>query len=157
MNWEAIGAVGEVFGAVAVLITLLYLAKQVRQLNKQGHLEAFQHMQDQLNTYLRHISESEETAELVVKGRQSYSSLNEVERLRFDYVQFQLLNFIESHYTQSRQTALDDGYRQWVDKNLQEIVRGEFAYPGCIEFWQSAEPFFDAEVRELINRSLGQA
>ena len=65
---------GEVFGAIAVLITLLYFAKQVRQLNKQGHLEAFQHMQDQLNTYLRHISESEETAELAVKGRQSYSS-----------------------------------------------------------------------------------
>ena len=57
----------------------------------------------------------------------------------------------------SRQTALDDGYRQWVDKNLQEIVRGEFAYPGCIEFWRSAEPFFDDEVRELINRSLGQS
>ena len=31
MNWEAIGAVGEVVGAVAVLVTLLYLAMQIRQ------------------------------------------------------------------------------------------------------------------------------
>jgi hypothetical protein len=157
MRWDAIGATGEVLGAIAVLATLLYLARQIKQLTKQNHIEAFQHMQDQLNTYLRQISSSEETASLVVKGRQSYSSLNEVERLRFSYIQFQLLNFIESHYTQSRQTALDDDYRQWVDNNLQEILKGEFAYPGCIEFWQSAEPFFDDEVRELINRSLGQA
>ena len=31
MNWEAIGAVGEVLGAGAVMITLGYLAVQIRQ------------------------------------------------------------------------------------------------------------------------------
>ncbi|MBM89205.1 MAG: hypothetical protein CMQ41_12590 [Gammaproteobacteria bacterium] len=30
MNWEAIGAVGEIVGALAVVITLVYLASQVR-------------------------------------------------------------------------------------------------------------------------------
>jgi len=33
VNWDAIGAVGEILGAVAVLITLLYLATQIRQTN----------------------------------------------------------------------------------------------------------------------------
>ena len=31
MNWEAIGALGEVVGAIAVVLTLAYLAIQVRQ------------------------------------------------------------------------------------------------------------------------------
>ena len=31
MNWEAIGAVGEVLGAVGVILTLGYLAVQIRQ------------------------------------------------------------------------------------------------------------------------------
>ena len=30
MNWEAIGAVGEVGGAIAVVATLVYLAAQIR-------------------------------------------------------------------------------------------------------------------------------
>jgi|SRR5210317_52279 hypothetical protein len=30
MNWEAIGAVGEIVGAIAVIFTLIYLAYQVR-------------------------------------------------------------------------------------------------------------------------------
>ena len=30
-NWEAIGAIGEVVGGVAVIATLLYLAIQIRQ------------------------------------------------------------------------------------------------------------------------------
>ena len=31
MNWEALGAIGEVLGAVGVIVTLVYLALQVRQ------------------------------------------------------------------------------------------------------------------------------
>ena len=31
MNWDAIGAVGEIIGAVVVIVTLLYVAKQIRQ------------------------------------------------------------------------------------------------------------------------------
>lgn len=31
MNWEAISAIGEIVGATAVVVTLIYLAVQVRQ------------------------------------------------------------------------------------------------------------------------------
>ena len=31
MNWDAIGAVGEILGAAAVVVTLIYLAAQLRQ------------------------------------------------------------------------------------------------------------------------------
>ncbi len=34
MNWEAIGAVGEILGAIAVVLTLAYLAIQVRYAKK---------------------------------------------------------------------------------------------------------------------------
>ena len=34
MNWDALGAFGEIIGAIAVLATLLYLAKQIRQSNR---------------------------------------------------------------------------------------------------------------------------
>lgn len=34
MNWDALGAIAELVGALAVLITLIYLALQVRQNNR---------------------------------------------------------------------------------------------------------------------------
>ena len=48
MNWDAVGAIGEILGALAVFLTLLYLAAQIRQnshlaktqLNVQG-IESF--------------------------------------------------------------------------------------------------------------------
>ena len=40
MNWEATGAIGEFLGAAAVLITLIYLAVQVRQGNTAEQRES---------------------------------------------------------------------------------------------------------------------
>ena len=34
MNWEAIGAVGEILGAAGVIVTLVYLARQIHVSNR---------------------------------------------------------------------------------------------------------------------------
>lgn len=34
MNWDAIGAIGELVGGIAVIGTLIYLASQIRQNTK---------------------------------------------------------------------------------------------------------------------------
>ncbi len=34
MNWDAISAIGEIVGAVAIVITLIYLAVQIQQNTK---------------------------------------------------------------------------------------------------------------------------
>ena len=36
MNWDAIGAVGEIIGAVAVVVTLVHLSRQIRLANIAG-------------------------------------------------------------------------------------------------------------------------
>ena len=35
MNWDAVGAIGEIIGAVAVLATLYYLAAQIKMQNRE--------------------------------------------------------------------------------------------------------------------------
>ena len=49
MNWDAIGAIGQVIGSVAVLVTLVYLAIQVRHAQEQSKraIDETRHMADQ--------------------------------------------------------------------------------------------------------------
>ncbi len=42
MNWEAIGAVGEILGAIGVIATLLYLTRQI-SLSSKAQKTATQH------------------------------------------------------------------------------------------------------------------
>ena len=42
MNWDAIGAVGEISGAIAVVVTLIYLTVQIKQNSQQIRLASSQ-------------------------------------------------------------------------------------------------------------------
>jgi len=46
MNWEAIGAIGETLGSVAVLITLIYLSFQIRHARSELRHSVAQHRFD---------------------------------------------------------------------------------------------------------------
>ena len=59
MNWEAMGAIGEVVGAIAVVLTLAYLAIQFRQnsnaLDQQNKLEKAKTVQDRVELVMRYM------------------------------------------------------------------------------------------------------
>jgi hypothetical protein len=60
MNWDAIGAIGEVVGAAAVVLTLFYLAVQIRQSTRR---EEFQGLQSAIELYLTQIDDATRTKE----------------------------------------------------------------------------------------------
>jgi hypothetical protein len=41
INWEAVGAIGEIVGAVAVVLTLGYLAVQIRQNTNASRAQSY--------------------------------------------------------------------------------------------------------------------
>ena len=49
MNWDAVGAVAEVVGALGVIISLVYLALQIRQSNSTDKLTATLSLQESYN------------------------------------------------------------------------------------------------------------
>ena len=152
MNWEAVGAIGEVVGALAVVLTLAYLARQIRLSNRQDLLAAFRHNFDSTNQFLASTLESAELAEIVVKGRASYEALTAAERLRFDHFHFIVLNIVESNLFQVKQTAekVEREYAEWARENMQVVVAGYFAFPGTRTLWSHLEPYYDPNVRDFV-------
>lgn len=68
MNWDAVGAIGEVLGAVAAVITLLYVARQIHQVNAQTQASArysFIETRGHLNSL---ITESKKIASIFRRG-----------------------------------------------------------------------------------------
>lgn len=72
-----------------MIITLLYLARQIRQSNRQAMLGAFQHTYDNMSSWCALVSESPDFSPIVLRGR-------------------------ESHLYQVHQTAIDEEYRKWA-------------------------------------------
>jgi hypothetical protein len=158
MDWEAIAAVGEIVGAFAVLLTLAYLARQVRQANRQNLLSSFQHTYDSMNQFLGSTLAADDVAQLVIRGRESYEGLSAADRLRFDHFHFMILNIVESHLFQVQRTAdaLETDYRDWARENMKVVVQAYLAFPGTREFWSNVAAFVEPEVRNFVTASLGE-
>ena len=83
MNWEAIGAIGEIVGAIAVVATLFYLAIQIRYASREAQSNVAWSITSSLNHFASEITSSPEQAALWTRGCEDFNSLSESEQEHF--------------------------------------------------------------------------
>ena len=140
MNWDAISAVGEVVGAVAVIATLLFVARDIRQNSKSLAMSALRDTTAQWNQWSDMIASSSDLADIVAKGNKSYADLSESEKLRYGaYVQ-SFFDNVESF----RELVID--YRAEKDLTvLISIVSRRVNIPGFSAWWLENTSDYSAE------------
>lgn len=80
MNWDAVGAIAELTGAIGVIASLLYLAGQVRSSNRASLVNAKLENTRLLDNYVDFLLHNPQLHDLWRKGHDDYSALaaNEV-------------------------------------------------------------------------------
>ncbi len=152
MNWDAIGAIGETLGAIAVIATLIYLGSQIRQLKQQNAQATLQHIHDSMNQFMDMLA-PEANASLVVRGRESYNRLSDAEKLRFFAIYARFLNTVGSWYLLVRQTY-SPSERDETIHNLKENIRYFCDYPGFRELWSELRGEFSGDMLDLVEDCL---
>ena len=84
MNWEAIGAIGEIFGGLSVLITIIYLARQIKQNSRAQNIATYEAAMDGYNRCQAFVSPDVESASIWRRGAAEPTALNEDEQVRFE-------------------------------------------------------------------------
>ncbi len=156
MNWDAIGAVAETIGTIAVLVTLLYLSMQMRIANKQREIESLRHNWDGLNQMCDLLGESTEKASIVKRGRESLESLTDEERLVFEFMHLRIINTIEIWYMSLMETSPPGEYRDQQLENIAGVIVYMLNYPGAQEIWDMAKHTF-VPVQKLVDEALSSA
>ena len=105
INWEALGAVAELLGSVAVVITLLFLVKQIKTNSVMTQNATVQASSDALGNWSRQLTTNPELFRLYRSGLRGDALGNE-DRALFDQVAFQAFNAISSVYLQYRNGGL---------------------------------------------------
>ena len=86
MNWEAISAVGQLVGALAVLVTLIYLAVQIRQNTAAVATATYESAMTGFNDINVVVASHPSLASLLDRGCQSPDSLNAEEVVQFNFL-----------------------------------------------------------------------
>jgi len=83
MNWDAIGAIGEIAGAIGVIVTLAYLSIQIRQNTKASNTAAVQTAVEGSARWNELIVQDERLNDLFWRGMADPDSLTASDKRRF--------------------------------------------------------------------------
>ena len=145
MNWEAISAVAEVLGVLAVFITLVYLASQIRQNNILLKEQAKYHMlQNQISYHDRFVDNPELVKTMY--GQQ----LTEEENLRLRRLSGAVAVFFRWNWEFLRAQEQVFG----ISDVPTDAFAFEFAKADLGEFWDDLKHIYDPAFVMLMEREV---
>ena len=107
MNWDAIGALAEMLGALAVIASLLYLASQLRENTRASRFSGYDSYVRAAMDIRKSILENEDISRIWEVGLRSPSELNDVEITRLRLLFYNATITMETLHLQLAQSGLD--------------------------------------------------
>ena len=160
MNWSAISAIADLIAAIAVVLSLLYLAAQIRhntreldEQNRSYRVGSLNEVASNFSDLRGSIIDDQALASLWVRGRDDLQSLDRVERLRFDYLAVQMFWCWAMLYLYRQQDVMDERVMDLSVANLPLYASGR----GIREWWRTSPhrseypPEFAAEIDRLFS------
>lgn len=146
MDWTAIGALGELVGAVAVVVSLIYLSRQVRQNTRALRTANAATVKQNFQTIARAFITDRGASDIVLRALKR-EELSPAEQLSAYAWFFDLLKSGELAYSQYLSQDLD---KQVWDASLQFFL-AYWTTPGMREYWRDRRQAFTPEFREAMD------
>jgi len=132
MNWDAVAASAEVIGVIAVLASILYLAKQVAQGNRLNESDSVRTFLNQYNAMLQQLTDPEMN-ELLRRGVVDFDSLTDPEKSRLHMI-------LWTHYMLGQaQRMIDPAGGEELSKFADYLVSSTMKQPGFQKWWRSVK------------------
>ena len=158
MNWEAIGAIGELIGAVGVILALGYLAFQIRQntlqlaQNERSSIAAAVYASaTALRENRKSVYENPEVTELWLKGMNNPVELADADRYRFRLLMHNVLDATSAVYSQTVVTGFSP--ETWATQGATAVER-VVTTAGGRWFWEQFKGNYTNEFRAEVDRVL---
>jgi hypothetical protein len=149
MNWDAIGAVGEIIAAVAVIGTLFFLAIQIRTSNSLAAADSRDKTFEQFSRW-RHLVASDPDIARIWRLGCLGEELSDDERLRFDQLAVDVFIICRVMHHRAELSGRKDGTKVAVD-TLVRLIKDPDC-PALESIWLKFEK--DEPFSELVKKVL---
>jgi hypothetical protein len=145
MNWTSITAISEVIGTLAVVVSVMYLAIQVRSganaLKTTMRDNAFQMLQEW--NYI--VASDPDLPSIIARGSRNFESLDVKDRARFIHMMFSMYKAFERLYLHYLEGSIDEGI--WLQNKY--FLASYLHQPGSRHYWEDRKGAFDTRFREV--------
>jgi hypothetical protein len=158
MSWDAVGALGDLIGGVAVVVSLVYLAIQVRhsaRITEENTREVSASARESIFTSFsrwRALVADERLTRVFVLGCEDISELSREERFQFGLLMQDLLYANQVLYTRGLEGSSGIPPETAIENATSVLVR-----PGANEWWARNLQRFMPDFSRAVSKSVAAA
>lgn len=146
MDSSEIAAWAEVVSAAGVIVSLLYLAAQMRVGNRIAKAAAQEALTDSFRNLTQPLATDAEFYRLTHQGMESFEELEGDDRGRFVHLAYQFGKFCESAHYQWVQGLIDEDY--W--EAWRTLMAHYFHAPGWKQYWALRYDMYSSTFRAFV-------
>ena len=150
MTLQDLGSIGEFAGAALVVVSLFYLAAQIRQNTRALKSASFQEMVRAANDWSTLFVVHPETSSLWARGLADSKSLDAAEWLSFQ----QLASMFLRNYATVLSMARDGLVPSSTCAAYEAAVVRQFRSPEMRDWWSAHEQYFEQSLRDRMRELL---
>ena len=144
MNWEAISAISEITGAIAVVVSLVYVAAQIRQNTKMMRSAAKQGLTETSQNLIYKAMDNPADWLKLVNGEQPDSPEQDA---RMSLLARAMLRGFESQCYQYDVGLLEED--EW--RALRAAIIDICALPGVNRYWERLRPHMSGRLQKVVD------
>ena len=149
--------ISQMVAAVFLVLSVIYLALQVRQNTHAMRLSNFQAVSASWANILNMLTKNEEVADIYRRGVVAYDALNEIEQLRFRTLGMQILRTFNENFEQQHEGAVRKVRQEASQRAHLDVMQT----PGMQAVWSSRRHWFPDDFQvymdNVIERSATEA
>ena len=149
MDLAQLANLGEFIGGVAVLVTLIYLALQIRQGSRFARIEAHRETGAAMSEFIGDVAKDLDLHDLWYNGLRSNRELGDEEQDRLGMLLYRVFFTLSTaHRYADLDPSLWDTYRGYIDRNL--------GFPYVQEWWVRQRGFFTEAFRMHVDARIAE-
>jgi hypothetical protein len=138
MNWDAVGAIGQVIGAVLVGITLIYFSLQLRQNTSAMKSSTFLAISTLMGSTMEVLATDSDLAPLLIKAQSGLDDLSATERARFGFLMMMAMRRVEAVVVQRHLGLIDPELTEGFERSALSAIGSK----GPRQWWDGSKGAF---------------
>lgn len=149
MDWEATGALAEVVGAIGVIVSLIYLAIQIRQNTRSQKMQNYQELVMSVANFAESLGRDASSSRIFWKGLSQPEAITSGEAGQLSLLLISFFRKYENVFQHNRQNFLtEEDWEEW-SHNMRRL----FWLPGVQQWWPAWRDAYHPDFREFLESS----
>jgi len=149
MTLNELGTIGEIISSIGVIVSLVYLAVQIRKNTETERTSTYQSVVSDFGSLNRTMASNAELSCLYVKAMEKFGDLDSDEKARVSQLFFATFHYFENMYYQYRKGYLEEDV--WC--GWKRLMLTYYASPGFQTWWSVRRVVFSESFGEFLDTS----